>query len=77
MKTSLPLPLELSKPVALASDLDTLLMDNLDVENARYDPLTQMRAPEMWRRHGGHNTNSKCVNNGFIQIDDILQDFSV
>lgn len=73
MKTTMPLPLELNKPVALASDLDTLL----SVGSTKYDPKTQMRPPEMWGSGGGHNTNSTCVNHGFIQVDDILQDFSL
>ena len=38
MKTVMPLPLELTKPVALASDLDTLLTTSLDVENIKYNP---------------------------------------
>lgn len=76
MKTSMPLPLELTRPVAMASDLDTLLTTSLDVENTKYNPETQVRAPEMWHK-GGHNTSSKCVNNGYFQIDDILQDFSI
>jgi hypothetical protein len=75
--TALPLPLQLNQPVALASDLETLLAERFDVENVKYDPLTQVRAPEMWRRGGGHNTSSKCVNYGYVQIDDILQDFTV
>ncbi len=75
MKTNMPLPLELTRPVALPSDLDTLL--SLDAGSTKYNHETQMRPPEMWggRRH--HNTSSKCVNNGFIQIDDVLQDFSL
>ncbi len=75
MKTTatLPLPLELAQPVAMASDLDTLLTESLDVGNTRYDPESQMGAPEM--HHRRNRTNSKCVNFGLIQIDDILQDF--
>lgn len=73
MKTSYPLPLELTKPVPMATDLDTTLTANIG--DTRYDPRTQVT---MWNhRGGGHNTSSRCVNNGFIQIDDILQDFSL
>ena len=72
----MPLPLELTLPVAMASDLNTLLAESLDVGNTKYNPETQVRAPEMHHRRG-HNTSSKCVNNGYIQIDDILQDFTV
>jgi hypothetical protein len=78
MKTSLPLPLELTRPVAMATDLDTAMAKSYEVENTRYNPETQTRAPEMWGHgHGGHNTSSKCVNYCGIQIDDILQDFSL
>ena len=72
----LPLPLQLNQPVALTADLETLFVESLGVGNTKYDPLTQMRA---WGKHrgGGHNTSSKCVNYFGIQIDDILQDFSV
>jgi hypothetical protein len=74
-KANLPLPLELTQPVAMATDLSTALAKSYDVSNTRYNPETQMGTPEMWRHHGGHNTKSKCFNGGFIQIDDILQDF--
>ena len=75
MKTNYPLPLELTKPVAMPTDLDTALTASLDVENSKYNPETQVR---MWNHGGGgHNTNSTCVNYGFIQVDDILQDFSL
>ena len=72
-KANLPLPLELTRPVAMATDLNTAIANSYDT--TRYNPETQMSAPEMWKHHGGHHTKSKCVNNGFIQIDDILQDF--
>jgi hypothetical protein len=67
--TALPLPLELSRPVPMAADLDTLLSARV----AKYDPKTQMA----WGKGGGHNTSSKCYNYGFIQVDDVLQDFTI
>ena len=72
MKTSYPLPLELTKPVPMATDLDAALTAH--VGDTHYDPETQVR---MCHRGGGHNTSSKCVNYGGVQIDDILQDFSL
>jgi hypothetical protein len=77
MKTNLPLPLELTRPVTMTSDLDTAIAKSYEVENTRYNPETQTRAPEMGGHGGGHNTNSQCVNWGFIQVDDILQDFDL
>jgi hypothetical protein len=74
-KANLPLPLELTRPVAMTTDLDTAIAKSYDVSNTRYNPETQMVAPEMWKHHGGHNTKSKCVNYGYVQVDDILQDF--
>lgn len=84
-KANLPLPLELTRPVAMATDLNTALAKSYEVSSTRYNPETQMSVPEMGcgcgggggRHHGGHNTKSKCVNWGFIQIDDILQDFNL
>ncbi len=70
--TALPLPLQLTQPVTMAADLETLLARSLDVSNTKYDPVTQTRAPEM--RGGGTHTSTKCVNHGLIQIDDVLSD---
>jgi hypothetical protein len=72
-KANLPLPLELTQPVAMASDLNTALAKSYDVSNTRYNPETQMSYGEC--HHRRRRTNSKCYNGGFIQIDDILQDF--
>jgi len=76
MKTNYPLPLELTKPVAMTTDLDSALTANLDVDSTRYNPETQVR---MWKHNkgGGHNSNSTCVNCGYIQVDDILNDFDL
>ncbi|HET9918598.1 MAG TPA: hypothetical protein VFQ30_02060 [Ktedonobacteraceae bacterium] len=71
--TSMPLPLELTRPVGMASDLDTMLAE--DLGTSEYNHETQMGSPEMW--HHGKRTNSTCVNYGLIQIDDILQDFNL
>ena len=60
--TRLPLPLQLTEPVLLAGDLDTLLR----AEHAsEYDPKTQLC--------GGGNTssrnNTKSYDKGFVVID--------
>jgi hypothetical protein len=63
--TALPLPLELTKPVTLASDLDTQLRESLGV--GPYDPKTQMA---MW--YGGHGSKSsqECESlSGAVVID--------
>jgi hypothetical protein len=74
-KANLPLPLELTQPVAMATDLSTALVGS----KTSYNPETQMSSPAVdWEGRGHHHgkrTNSKCFNGGFIQIDDILQDF--
>jgi len=75
MKTNYPLPLELSKPVPMATDLDTALTANLG--DTGYDPRTQVRMCHRKNHGGGHNSNSTCVNCGYIQVDDILNDFSL
>lgn len=73
MKTGYPLPLELTKPVPMATDLDTALTAGLKIESSEYNPETQVR---MWSNGGGggHNSNSTCFNFGCIQVDDILND---
>jgi hypothetical protein len=63
--TALPLPLALSKPVALTSDLNTLL----GAGSATYDPATQMGVTA--GGIGGSKTNTKCFNAGVIQVDDV------
>jgi hypothetical protein len=66
---ALPLSLELTRPVPMEADLDTLL----SVRTAKYDPKTQF----CWGDRGGRNTSSECNNYGFIQVDDVLQDFEI
>jgi hypothetical protein len=72
---ALPLSLELTRPVPMEADLDTLL----SVRTAKYDPKTQScgGGGGGGGGEGGHNTNSTCVNYGFIQVDDVLQDFEI
>jgi hypothetical protein len=62
--TRLPLPLELTKPVLLAGDLDTQLRATLTTD---YDAKTQLTSG------GGSNTtsnnNTKSYDKGLIVID--------
>jgi hypothetical protein len=63
---ALPLPLELTKPVTLAADLDTQLRESLGLGH-QYDPTTQMA---MW--YGGHGSRSsqECESlSGAVVID--------
>jgi hypothetical protein len=66
--TALPLPLELTKPVTLASDLDTQLRESLGV--GKYDPKMQV---SMWAS-GGTTSNQESEStvvdvNGSIVLD--------
>jgi hypothetical protein len=61
--------LELNQPVEMASDLETQLSASFDVGSTKYNPETQVTA---WGH--GRSTSSKCVNYGFLQVDDVLQD---
>jgi hypothetical protein len=60
MNSNLPLPLQLTKPVLLAGDLDTQVREGL---SAGYDAKTQMCS-------GTHSsTQSKTLNFLGIQVD--------
>ena len=67
----LPLPLELTKPVLLAGDLDTQFRTNLD----EYDPKTQLCNGG----GGGKSTiNQACsVQLGLLNVDAITVDANV
>jgi len=66
----LPLPLELTKPVLLAGDLDTQFRDSLEA----YDPKTQL-----CNGGGGGKTSSNqgCSLNLALNIDAIQVDVQV
>ena len=70
----LPLPLELTKPVLLAGDLETQFRASLD----EYDPRTQLCHGDC---HGKSTSNQQCSvqqGNNFdvvavdVQVDDVL-----
>jgi hypothetical protein len=80
--TALPLPLALSQPVPMASDMETVLADSLGVGSATYNPETQMRTYDLNGTPLAFSinitfNNSQCavVNNGGIvmQVDDFVQ----
>jgi hypothetical protein len=57
---NLPLPLELSKPVLLAGDLDTQVRDGL---SDKYDAKTQLCSQT------NSTANSASVNGAGVQVD--------
>jgi len=75
-RTHLPLPLELTKPVLLAGDLDTQFRESLD----EYDPKTQL-----CNGGGGGKTSSNqgsslqlgLLNADVIQVDVQVDDVLV
>ena len=69
---TLPLPLELTKLVTLAADLDTQLRESFGV--GQYDPKTQMA---MW--YGGHGSRSsqECVSTSGAVVIDVTVDVQI
>jgi hypothetical protein len=71
----MPLPLELTKPITLAADLDTQLRESLGV--GKYDPKMQIST---WLNGSFTSSNQSCNTNvlgvvaidGDVQIDDNL-----
>ena len=63
--TAMPLPLELTKPITLAADLDTQLRESLGV--GKYDPKAQMTM----EYGGGTRSQAQCKTlNAFgVQVD--------
>jgi hypothetical protein len=73
--TAMPLPLELTKPITLAADLDTQLRESLGV--GKYDPKMQIST---WLHGSFTKSNAQCntyavgtvVIDGDVNIDDNL-----
>jgi hypothetical protein len=67
--TALPLPLALSKPVPMASDLETVLAGSLGVGSATYNSETQMRTYDL---NGTQLADGISItwNNSVSQIND-------
>jgi hypothetical protein len=63
--TALPLPLALSQPVPMTTDLNSLL----GAGSTTYDPATQMGV-----HAGSVHTNSSTHKAGLIVVDDVLND---
>ena len=59
----LPLPLELTRPIAMSSSLEDALKETFEVETTRYNPEMQVREyPEgvPMILNGGTNSNGRC-----------------
>jgi putative ATP-grasp target RiPP len=76
MSAVLPLPLELTQPMELASSLEDSLKDMFQVGTMKYNPETQVReTPDgvpMIYNGGGHGTSSNQEsesNAGLLNID--------
>ena len=73
MKTTLPLPLELTRPVVLGASLEESLKATFELEKTTYNPQTQVREnPEGIPQFFDHHTTShqQCKSyNGAIVID--------
>ena len=68
----LPLPLELTKPVLLAGDLDSQFRAGLD----KYDPKTQLNCND--DNGGKTSSNQQCsVQDGALQADVVSVDVQV
>lgn len=66
--TALPLALELTKPVTVASDLDTEIRASLGV--GQYDPKAQMSQTYGGGCGGGTRSSQQCKSySGFLVID--------
>ena len=80
MKTTMPLPLELTRPVALgASSLEESLKAAVEVEKAKYNPQTQVREnpegiPQFFDHHG---TSSKQNCQSFDALTGVAIDVTV
>jgi hypothetical protein len=82
--STLPLPLELAKPMFLAGDLDTLVKATLHV--GTYDPHTQIKAGGCYFDTSSESESDSTSSGGgivtidlqldFVQLDDILNDIS-
>ena len=70
--TALPLPLQLTKPVLLAGDLDTMFENSLG--GAKYDPKSQVA----WMCNGG-GTQSRQSSKSFsgLLVIDVTVDIQV
>ena len=67
---SLPLPLQLTKPVLLAGDLDTQFRESL----SQYDPKTQLCSGT--QSEAKSNSRSRNLLNGIV-VDDATADIVV
>jgi hypothetical protein len=82
---ALPLPVALSKPVPMVSDLDSQIRASLGADGTKYDPATQVGAygfsgPQLaWGLEIGftssNSNTSQTVNGDYnVVIDDLIVD---
>jgi len=76
---TLPLPLELTKPVELSSSLEDAIKEAFEVANAKYNDQTQVRenpegTPQMWN---GSCCNQQCESCAGLIVIDLNLDIQV
>ena len=75
MSATLPLPLELTRPIELSSSLEVSLKEEFEFETTKYNPETQVREyPEgvPMILNGGTSSSAQCNSfddDGLVQID--------
>ncbi len=86
MKTTLPLPLQLTQPTEMASSLEEVVKESHQVTSTKYNPETQVRetaegVPMLYNGGGGTScsNNTQSVDKGIVidlkidlQVDDVL-----
>ena len=83
MKTAYPLPLELTRPIELASPLETELGKTFGVGNTRYNPVTQVREnPDGTPRfldcgNGGTSSSQESESTSGLGVIDVQLDIQV
>ena len=80
MKTTMPLPLELTRPVALGASLEESLKATFEAEKTTYNPLTQIREnaagmPQLCG--GGSRSNQESKSYSGILVIDVQLDLQV
>jgi len=78
---TLPLPLELTKPVELSSSLEDAIREAFEAANTKYNHETQVRvlsdgSPQCWGGGGGSHSNSECESGGLF-VTDVLDDINI
>ena len=75
---TLPLPLELTKPVQLSSSLEDALREAFEVANAKYNDLTQVReTSEGMPSFGGTSCSQESESTAAFLVIDVTVDIQV